>query len=194
LWHDDWVIVYDVESAAGRATSWRFSTGKKRTIQADFVCSLKWALIANPSQKRGRKRDSNNWKSAKSSSRRWTKRSREKLRDPEFRKIEGFPIGDDQAILALSGPPYYTACPNPFLPEIIARWQEERRQLRAELGLPDDSPPLRGEGPGEGSNGYAREPFAADISEGKNTPHLQRPLLSHQGAAQGDHAPAWASV
>ncbi len=27
---------------------------------------------------------------------------REKLRDPEFRKIEGFPIGDDEDILALS--------------------------------------------------------------------------------------------
>ncbi len=26
------------------------------------------------------------------------------------RDIEGFPIGSDQAILALSNPPYYTAC------------------------------------------------------------------------------------
>lgn len=40
---------------------------------------------------------------------------REKLKDPEFRKIEGFPVGTDEAILALSDPPYYTACPNPFL-------------------------------------------------------------------------------
>jgi hypothetical protein len=39
----------------------------------------------------------------------------EKLKDPEFRKIEGFPIGTDEAILALSDPPYYTACPNPFI-------------------------------------------------------------------------------
>ena len=38
---------------------------------------------------------------------------REKLKDPEFRKIEGFPIGEDEDILALSDPPYYTACPNP---------------------------------------------------------------------------------
>jgi hypothetical protein len=36
---------------------------------------------------------------------------REKLKDPEFRKIEGFPIGEDEDILALSDPPYYTACP-----------------------------------------------------------------------------------
>ena len=40
---------------------------------------------------------------------------REKLKDPEFRKIEGFPIGKDEDILALSDPPYYTACPNPFI-------------------------------------------------------------------------------
>ena len=31
----------------------------------------------------------------------------EKLKDPEFRKIEGFPIGSDEDILALSYPPYY---------------------------------------------------------------------------------------
>ena len=89
----------------------------------------------------------------------YVERLREKLRDPEFRKIEGFPIGDDEAILALSDPPYYTACPNPFLPEILEQWREERRQLRAELGLPDDA-----------VNGYTREPFATDVSEGKNDP------------------------
>jgi hypothetical protein len=37
---------------------------------------------------------------------------REKLKDPEFRKIEGLPIGSDEDILALSDLPYYTACPN----------------------------------------------------------------------------------
>ncbi|HOI53979.1 MAG TPA: DNA methyltransferase [Phycisphaerae bacterium] len=45
---------------------------------------------------------------------------REKLQDPEFRKIEGFPIGDDEDILALSDPPYYTACPNPFIGTFVA--------------------------------------------------------------------------
>lgn len=30
---------------------------------------------------------------------------RENLKDPEFRKIEGFPIGSDEDILALSDPP-----------------------------------------------------------------------------------------
>ena len=44
---------------------------------------------------------------------------REKLEDPEFRKIEGFPVGNDEDILALSDPPYYTACPNPFLYDFI---------------------------------------------------------------------------
>ncbi|HCH5614388.1 TPA: DNA methylase [Vibrio parahaemolyticus] len=44
---------------------------------------------------------------------------REKLKDPEFRAIEGFPIGSDEAILELSDPPYYTACPNPFLDDVV---------------------------------------------------------------------------
>lgn len=43
----------------------------------------------------------------------------EKLRDPEFRKTEGFPLGSDEDILALSDPPYYTACPNPFIRDFI---------------------------------------------------------------------------
>lgn len=43
----------------------------------------------------------------------FTEELRQKLQDPEFRKIEGFPIGEDEDILKLSDPPYYTACPNP---------------------------------------------------------------------------------
>src|ERR1017187_3083804 len=43
----------------------------------------------------------------------------QKLKDPEFRKIEGFPIGKDEDILALSDPPYYTACPKQWLGEFI---------------------------------------------------------------------------
>jgi len=93
----------------------------------------------------------------------YRERLRQALQDPEFRATEGFPIGEDEAILALSDPPYYTACPNPFLPEIIARWQEERSQLRAELGLPNDA-----QDNGNGSAQYHREPFATDVSEGKN--------------------------
>jgi DNA modification methylase len=73
---------------------------------------------------------------------------REKLKDPEFRKIEGFPIGMDDDILALSDPPYYTACPNPFIEEFIKTY-----------GKPYDA-----------SVPYSKEPFAADVSEGKNDP------------------------
>jgi DNA modification methylase len=73
---------------------------------------------------------------------------REKLKDPEFRKIEGFPIGEDEDILALSDPPYYTACPNPFIQDFINCY-----------GKPYDP-----------NKPYRREPFATDVSEGKNDP------------------------
>jgi hypothetical protein len=72
----------------------------------------------------------------------------QKLKDPEFRKIEGFPIGKDEDILALSDPPYYTACPNPWLGEFIECY-----------GTPYDP-----------KQPYHREPFATDVSEGKNHP------------------------
>ena len=60
----------------------------------------------------------------------FTEKLREKLKDPAFRKIEGFPIGDDEAILALSDPPYYTACPNPFFEDTI-----EHASAPTELGV-----------------------------------------------------------
>ncbi|RLL82601.1 DNA methylase [Mesotoga sp. H07pep.5.4] len=72
----------------------------------------------------------------------------EKLKDPEFRKIEGFPKGSDEDILNLSDPPYYTACPNPFIDDFIKHY-----------GRPYDP-----------EEKYSREPFAADVSEGKNDP------------------------
>jgi hypothetical protein len=78
----------------------------------------------------------------------YLKQLAEKLKDPEFRKIEGFPIGSDESILALSDPPYYTACPNPFIEDFIRHY-----------GKPYDS-----------SVPYSKEPFAADVSEGKNDP------------------------
>lgn len=81
---------------------------------------------------------------------------RRHLQDPAFRAVEGFPLGADEDILALSDPPYYTACPNPFLPQILAEWQAQRAELHAHLGLDDST--------------YHREPFAADVSEGRTDP------------------------
>ena len=59
---------------------------------------------------------------------------REELRNklPELRKIEGFPIGSDDDIVHLSDPPYFTACPNPWLNDFTAEWELEKQQLEAE--------------------------------------------------------------
>src|SRR5699024_9469320 len=46
----------------------------------------------------------------------FTEELRKKL--PELKEIEGFPIGEDEDILVLSDPPYYTACPNPWMSEL----------------------------------------------------------------------------
>ena len=75
-------------------------------------------------------------------------RLRVKLRDPEFRKIEGFPIGEDQDILSLSDPPYYTACPNPFVKEFIKCY-----------GTPCDS-----------ATEYSRIPFGDTLQASKRHP------------------------
>lgn len=75
-------------------------------------------------------------------------RLREKLQDPEFRQTPGFPKGDDEAILRMSDPPYYTACPNPFLADFV--------RLHGKPYDPDAH--------------YDREPFAVDVSVGKTDP------------------------
>lgn len=62
---------------------------------------------------------------------------------------EGFPLASDENIIALSKAPYYTACPNPYIKEFID-----------ENGTPYD----------EETDTYHREPFAADVSEGKTDP------------------------
>lgn len=72
----------------------------------------------------------------------------EKLKDPEFRKIEGFRIGEDEDILALSDPPYYTACPNPWLTDFIEHY-----------GTPYNA-----------KQKYNREPFSTDVKENKHHP------------------------
>ncbi|KAA5807902.1 DNA methyltransferase [Thermoanaerobacterium thermosaccharolyticum] len=65
------------------------------------------------------------------------------------RNIDGFPIGSDEDIIELSDPPYYTACPNPFINDFIEKY-----------GKPYD----------EETDDYKCEPYAADVSEGKNDP------------------------
>jgi hypothetical protein len=49
---------------------------------------------------------------------------------PELKKIEGFPIGEDEDIINLSDPPYYTACPNPWLNDFIGEWEKRKKILR----------------------------------------------------------------
>ncbi len=65
------------------------------------------------------------------------------------RHIEGFPIAQDEDIINLSDPPYYTACPNPFIEDFI---KEHGRSFDPE------------------NDDYRRQPFTADVSEGKNDP------------------------
>jgi len=76
-----------------------------------------------------------------------TERSRQSL--DELRHIEGFPIGEDEDLLALSDPPHYTAYPNPHIAEFIEKW-----------GKPYD----------EATDDYHREPFVGDISKTRNEP------------------------
>ena len=80
---------------------------------------------------------------------------REELRKklPELKQMEGFPIGEDEDILKLSDPPYYTACPNPWLNDFIGEWEEKKTQFEKE---------------GKRSSEFVvDEPFATDVSEGK---------------------------
>ena len=67
----------------------------------------------------------------------------------KVRNIEGFPIGTDEDIIALSDAPFYTACPNPFIEDFIK-----------EYGTPYD----------EETDDYHREPFSADVTAEKSDP------------------------
>lgn len=78
------------------------------------------------------------------------KRLKEKLQDPEFRKIPGFPKGAAEDILRMSDPPYYTACPNPFLSDFVAHY-----------GRPFDN-----------QESYHRDPYAAELRESRNNPFV----------------------
>ena len=69
----------------------------------------------------------------------------EKLKAPDFRGQEGFPQGTDEAILAMSDPPYYTACPNPWLEDFVQHYGKSY----------------------DPAEEYSREPMAIDVSVGK---------------------------
>ena len=74
----------------------------------------------------------------------------ERLREllPKLRRRPDFPTGTDEDILRLSDPPWYTACPNPFLDEFVRCYGRPYH--------PDEP--------------YHREPFAVDVSIGKTDP------------------------
>ncbi len=67
-------------------------------------------------------------------------RLKEKL--PELRKRHDFPLGPDggsaadEDILRLSDPPYYTACPNPFLDEFVKLYGRAARGRTGVRGFP----------------------------------------------------------
>ena len=66
-----------------------------------------------------------------------------------IRDIDGFPIGKDEDILALSDPPFYTACPNPHIKQFVEEYGKS-------YDLENDD--------------YERKPFFEDVREGKNDP------------------------
>ncbi len=81
---------------------------------------------------------------------------REELRKrlPELKTIEGYPIAEDEDVIALSDPPYYTACPNPWINDVITEWESAKSRLESK---------------GKRLSDYeVQEPYASDISEGKN--------------------------
>ena len=84
----------------------------------------------------------------------FTEELRKKL--PELKKMEGYPIGEDEDILNLSDPPYYTSCPNPWLNDFIKEWEEEKKSLESK---------------GKRKSAFeVKLPYARDVSEGKNNP------------------------
>jgi DNA modification methylase len=72
---------------------------------------------------------------------------------PELKKNEGFPKGENEDIINLSDPPYYTACPNPWLNDFIAEWEKEKENIKGRI-----------------KDFHIDEPYASDVSEGKSNP------------------------
>jgi DNA modification methylase len=75
-----------------------------------------------------------------------------RMKLPELKKIEGFPIGEDEDIITLSDPPYYTACPNPWLSNFIAEWEKEKGKIR-----------------NRENDFHVNSPYAFDVKSGRNS-------------------------
>ena len=75
----------------------------------------------------------------------------ERLEDPSFRGQLGFPEGTNEAILEMSDPPYYTACPNPWLGDYSSHFGKPYNHAQE----------------------YEREPMAVNVSVGKSDPIYQ---------------------
>lgn len=66
---------------------------------------------------------------------------------PELKNLEGFPNASYEEIIELSEPPYYTACPNPFIHDYLIEYNQNRDL-----------------------DGYNSKPYVGDVSEGRNDP------------------------
>ncbi len=98
------------------------------------------------------------------------KELRGKLRDPEFRKLPGFPRADDEDILLLSDPPYFTACPNPFIVDFV-----KAHSRGAALESETSKPPFTGElGASKRHAVYMFHPYHTKVP-----PDVIRRLIEH---------------
>lgn len=83
------------------------------------------------------------------------------------RDIDGFPIAKDEDILSISEPPFYTACPNPYIKEFIEKY-----------GILYDP----------NNDNYHREPFLGDILGNKTDPvymaHTYHTKVPHRSIMQ----------
>ncbi|KAA9332671.1 DNA methyltransferase [Adhaeribacter soli] len=80
-------------------------------------------------------------------------RSELRAKLPDLKSIDGFPFGEDEDIIELSDPPYYTACPNPWLNDFVFNWETKKAVLSNRM-----------------DNFLVSEPYSGDVNEGKNNP------------------------
>ena len=73
---------------------------------------------------------------------------------PELLETEGAPVESTDKVLDVSLPPYYTACPSPFIGEVAVSARSPSEPLSDDLS--------------DGSADVVA--FAADVSAGKNDP------------------------